>query len=69
MRINDSEGKPLSSVYLALTDSEARELIGALTTLLSAQKGWHEHVSDGEYPREVTVYRADDDSSIFVKPS
>ena len=67
MRINDDDGKPLTSVYLALSDSEARELITALTTLQTATKGWHEHVSDAEYRCEVTVYREDDETAIFAE--
>jgi hypothetical protein len=69
VQITDNEGKPLSSVYLALTDSEARELIAALSSLESAQEGWHAHVSDATYQREVTVYREDDTTASFAKPS
>jgi hypothetical protein len=46
MRITNSAGETLSEVYLALSDEEARELIGALDNLQHANKGWHEHVSD-----------------------
>ena len=63
MRITDAEGKPLSSVNLALTDDEARELIDALSELESAKAGWHAHVSDASYQCEVTVYRADDETA------
>jgi hypothetical protein len=65
MRIADENGNSLSSVYLAHTDQEARELIGDLTTLLSAERGWHAHVTDLENEHEVTVYRADDDTAVF----
>lgn len=69
MRLNDSDGNALTSVYLGLSDNEADELIGALTTLKSARAGWHEHVSDETYQREVTVYREDDETASFAKPS
>jgi hypothetical protein len=65
MRIADGEGKPLSSVYLALSDDEANELIDALRDLLKAQGSWHAHVSNADYQREITVYREDDDSASF----
>jgi hypothetical protein len=68
VRITDKERKPLSSVYLALTDSEERELIGALSTLRSAQPGWHEHINDETYQHEITVYREDDPTANFAKP-
>jgi hypothetical protein len=61
MRISDSDGKPLASINLALSDSEARELRDALEDLLTTDEdGWHVHVSNGDYSREVTVYREDD---------
>jgi hypothetical protein len=65
VRLNDSERNPLASVYLGLSDDEAVELIGALTTLKSARAGWHEHVSDESSTREITVYREDDASAIL----
>ncbi len=39
MRITDAEGNPLTSVYLALSDAEARELADALADLASAREG------------------------------
>lgn len=60
MRITDAEGNPLNSVYLALSDAEANELAQALEDLKSAERGWHAHVSDPAFEREVTVYREDD---------
>jgi hypothetical protein len=65
VRLNDPEGNPLTSVYLGLSDDEAAELIGALTTLKSARAGWHEHVSDESSSREITIYREDDASAIL----
>jgi hypothetical protein len=43
-------------VYLALSDGEATDLIGALTELREADKGWHQHASDASYEREITIY-------------
>jgi hypothetical protein len=61
MPITDADGKTLVTVNLALTDDEAQELRDALGDLLTTrQPGWHAHVSDADYQREVTVYRADD---------
>ena len=61
MRITDSDGKPLDGVNLALSEAEARELRDALAELLITQEtGWHVHVSNDDYSREVTVYREDD---------
>jgi hypothetical protein len=61
MRITDSDGNPLAKVNLALSEAEARELRDALGELLTTRDpGWHTHVSDGDYNREVTVYREDD---------
>ena len=65
MRITDSTGQSLSNVYLALSDGEAKELIGALENLQKAEKGWHEHVSDASYQIEVTVCREDDESAVI----
>jgi hypothetical protein len=69
VRITDNQGKPLSTVYLALTDGEAKELSDALSDLQSAQRGWHAHVSDVTFQREVTVYREDDETASFANPS
>jgi hypothetical protein len=65
MRIHDDEGNALESVYLALSEAEARELAGALADLSTAQKGWHAHVTDAGSGSEVTVYREDDESAAF----
>jgi hypothetical protein len=45
---------------LALSDDEANELGQALADLKSANAGWHAHISDPSYQREVTLYREDD---------
>jgi hypothetical protein len=65
VRIADDEDKSLSSVYIALSENEADELIGARRDLRTAGKGWHAHVSDSDYQREVTVYREDDETAMF----
>ena len=65
MRITDPAGNPIDSVYLALSEDEARELIDALTDLPGADKGWHAHVADATHTREVTVYRDDDKTATF----
>jgi hypothetical protein len=75
MRITDSQKNELDSVYLALTDAEARELRDGLDELLSAREnGWHVHVRDERawsadeserVEREITVYRADDATAGF----
>jgi hypothetical protein len=65
VRIANSDGKPLDSVFLALSDEEAAELAQALATLRSAKAGWHEHVTDAGGRREITVYREDDESAVF----
>ena len=65
MRLNDSEGNALNSVYLGLSEKEAHELMAALAKLGSASAGWHEHVSDESYEREITIYREDDSSATF----
>ena len=64
MRITDSSGEPLSIVYLAMSDEEASELIGALEDVQRAEKGWHAHVSDASGRVEVTVYREDDPTAL-----
>jgi hypothetical protein len=69
VRLSDTDGQPLTSVYLGLSDSEACELIDALLALRSARKGWHEHVSDESTRREITVYREDDETATFANPS
>ena len=65
MRINDSNGQKLSAVYLGLSETEADELIQALTELRGAAEGWHQHVSDASYSTEISVYREDDETSAF----
>ena len=74
MRIHDGEGNKLDSVYLALTDDEAKQLIDWLNDLVTTrEKGAHWHVSEevlvterlGRVVNELTVYRADDDSAVF----
>jgi hypothetical protein len=51
-------------MYVALSDEEARELIGALENLQRAEQGWHEHVSDATLQVELTVYREDDKTTL-----
>jgi hypothetical protein len=65
MRIHDDQRRPLAAAYLALSDAEAEELIGALQRLLAADPGWHQHVSAADYQTEITVYREDDQSAVF----
>ena len=65
MRISDDAGNTLSSVYLALSDTEAAELADALRDLRSAHKGWHAHVSDSAHANEITVYREDDETVVI----
>ena len=65
MRLTDSAGEALSNVDVALSDEEARELIGALENLQRAEKGWHEHVSDAASQVELTVYREDDTTAVI----
>jgi hypothetical protein len=65
MRITDANGNTLDSVYLALSEGEAGELANALTDLKSAKTGWHAHVSDPSFQREITVYREDDETASF----
>jgi hypothetical protein len=65
MRLTDSAGEALSNVNVALSDEEARELIGALENLQRAEKGWHEHVSDAASQVELTVYREDDTTAVI----
>ena len=65
MRPTDSAGEALSNVDVALSDEEARELIGALENLQRAEKGWHEHVSDAASQVELTVYREDDTTAVI----
>jgi hypothetical protein len=60
VRITDDTGTELNSVYLALSDEEAKELSDVLADLLKAEPGWHAHVSDRSFKREVTLYREDD---------
>ena len=65
MRPTDSAGESLSNVDVALSDEEARELIGALENLQRAEKGWHEHVSDAASQVELTVYREDETTAVI----
>jgi len=65
MRISDETGNSLSSVYLALSDAEAAELADALRELRTAHKGWHAHVSDSAYAKEITLYREDDETAVI----
>jgi hypothetical protein len=61
VKITDAQGQPLGSVYLALSDAEARELIDALNELIATkQTDWHAHVSDPSFQVEVTVSREDE---------
>ena len=66
MRITAREGAPLNQVYLALSDAEALDLIGALEQLREAGPGSHGHwhVSQDDFQREVTVYREDDETAV-----
>jgi hypothetical protein len=64
MRITDGDGNRLESVHLALSNEEAAELAQALASLQSAERGWHEHVSDLDRQIEITVYREDDETAV-----
>ena len=73
MRIHDGSGKKLDTVYVALADVEAKQLISDLQELLETrEKGWHAHLMEGNgldpdtmLETELTVYRADDDQMVF----
>jgi len=75
VRIADEHGQPLNAVYIALTDAEAKQLHDYLEQLMEpAEKGFHAHVMDDRFwsenpaervEREVTIYRADDDTAVF----
>lgn len=57
MRIDDLKSKrPLTSVGLGLTVSEARELRDSLDDLLGSPVGRHEHVSSADYQTELAVW-------------
>jgi hypothetical protein len=72
VRISDGEGNKLSTIYIGLTDAEARELRDGLNELLeTTEAGWHVHIVDERFweadatervENEVTVYRADDET-------
>ena len=64
MRLADGEATPLSSVYQALSESEADELMNALSDA-SGRQGWHAHISGAGYRREITVYREGDETAAF----
>jgi hypothetical protein len=65
MRIADGDGNRLDSILLAPSNEEAAELAQALASLQSADRGWHEHVSDLNGQIEITVYREDDESAVL----
>jgi hypothetical protein len=75
MRITAGKGEPLNRIYLALSDAEALDLIGALEQLREAgpRSHGHWHVSQADFQREVTVYREDDETAAnfprFANPS
>lgn len=58
MRLTDGEDRPLSYVYVGLTDDEARELRDALDNLL-ANPATHVHVSSADFQNEISVFRLD----------
>ena len=65
----------LDRVYLALTDSEAKELRDGVHGLVKTrEKSWHVHVVDERFcpadareclEREVAVYGSDDETASF----
>jgi hypothetical protein len=65
MRIAGHKGKPLNHVSIALSDAEAAELVTVLQNLPSAKEGWHEHLSDATFERDIGVYREDDETAPF----
>ncbi len=73
MRIVDENGRELDRVYIALTDSEAKELHDSLEQLM-VETSFHGHVMDERFwsendsdrvEKELTVYRADDPTAAF----
>ena len=63
MRILDEESdRALSRITLLLRPSEARELVSALETLLRAgEPAHHEHISNSDFDKEVTVAMYDEE--------
>lgn len=56
MRIHDDDNdRRLNHVTLFLTKKEAIKLQGCLESLLSEPASHHEHLSDEEYKKEITV--------------
>lgn len=56
MRIfNSDTDKTLNKVILYLTSEEAQEMKDSLESLLNDKKHDHEHISDMDFRREITV--------------
>lgn len=56
MRLLDGDSdKKLDEVFLYLTKSEAKEMMGALKGLLQNPIGNHSHISNEDYNKEITV--------------
>ena len=65
MQIVDADGRTLNVVYLALTETEAMDLIGQLGSLIESDDPTdHRHVSSADYQTEIAValQTADDES-------
>jgi hypothetical protein len=55
MRIlNQDDNRPVKSVLIMLTPSEAKELVDKINQL-TPEKGGHLHVNDESFLREVTI--------------
>jgi hypothetical protein len=68
MRIEDDDRKQLDRVYIALTDSEAKQLHDFLEQLM-VERPFHAHVMDDRFwseneaervERQLVIYRSDD---------
>ncbi len=73
VRIADADGNQLDQVYIALTDSEAKQLHDFLEQLM-VEKSFHAHVMDDRFwsdndaervEKELTICRVDDPSVTF----
>ena len=63
MRIYDLDAdSKVNNIIIYLTPDEAKEMRSSLELIMNNKKHHHEHISDADFKREITVciYREDD---------
>jgi hypothetical protein len=60
--LNQDNDKPLDRLTIYLTQSEAKEMLDSIQTLIKGPEGNHSHIPSEDFQKEITICIYDTDS-------